>query len=360
MCTAWVRESGLKQIAPGIRELRDRGGKAEFLVGVDLKGTSTQGLDLAKKLGTVRVVHDPEGRTFHPKLYLARGRERGYALIGSNNLTAGGMSFNHEGALSLCFEVREKPDFLKQVDLYVRRLTEDTGICKKLTPAVENGLLAEGMLADEAKDRAHRDEDRTHRAKAGGSGSKPLFGKSKFQKRDRPPPSSGSSRAGGSNGGSKGAKRRKGSSTSRAQQAQAPDTWSKQLLAGEAQRPPDGHHTNLVRLTGVPRDVKNRAMYFRRVFFGAEQWRRQRDGNGNWLEVATISAQVRIGAKSLGTKEIEIVYGKHRDVRGRATTVLRWGDLLEEVLSQDLTDQYLLIERGRGSYTLTVTPEKPA
>jgi hypothetical protein len=58
----------------------------------------------------VHVVHDPGGRTFHPKLYLVEGPARATLLVGSSNATAGGLYFNFEASLEAIFELSHAPD----------------------------------------------------------------------------------------------------------------------------------------------------------------------------------------------------------------------------------------------------------
>ncbi len=353
--TAWVRQSGLEAIEPGLRELRDRGGDVDFYIGVDLRGTTIQGLEMAQGCATrLKVVHDPEGRTFHPKIYLATGPKVSYALVGSNNLTAGGMAFNYEGALQLTFPSKSSPDFLDDLGLFLRRLDEDREICKRLTPMGKKRLIADGLIVDEARDRRNRREDRTWRRKE--NVGKPLFGKSRFEKRYRPPPRGGGKRRGTD----KGRKPKRRAASAPSPVVGSPDSWWKQLGPGDAQHPPHGHPTHVVRLTDVPQGIEDRARYFRLVFFRDEKWQERQDSEGNDIEVAAVKVRASIDGKDLGEREVEINYGEHRDVRGRATTVLHWGELLPEVLNHDLTNHYILIERGQGSYALSVTAKRPA
>ena len=46
--TAWIRESGLNLLIPGLEALRQRRGRSRLLFGVDLQGTSQQAVKLAK------------------------------------------------------------------------------------------------------------------------------------------------------------------------------------------------------------------------------------------------------------------------------------------------------------------------
>lgn len=353
--TAWVRQSGVDLIAPDLRALLDRGGEVELFVGVALHGTTLQGLEAVSQLGAkVWVVHDVESGTFHPKLYVATGESNGYALIGSNNLTAGGLSFNYEAALGVSFITTKTPRFVEEAESFRCRLLEDKEICHELTPAFLRRLERDGWLADEVRDRKHPQEDQARRRVGQPSGARPLFGRSKFNKRSRPPVRAErgqASMSGVDQGAAKPSSRRR-------KLALAPDAWSKQLGSGDAQRSPEGNLTGVVRLT-PPREVADRSRFFRRVFFRDEHWRVRRDLHGNRLEVARLKVSARIDRRDLGEAEIEIDYGAYRNVRGRATTVMHWGELMPEVLKQDVTGYYLLIERSRDAYQLTLSPNEP-
>lgn len=347
---AWLRQSGLELLVPGLEALHKRGGRSRLLFGIDLKGTSRQGIELARRHFTsIHVVHDPSGRTFHPKLYLALGKQVGYALIGSSNLTAGGLWHNYESAFMATFDPRREVEIVDGIQNYAARVLADKPICKRVTKTVFVRLVAENWLADEAHDRRLRDEDRPMGEGRKKSGSQePLFTASRLEKRGRPAPTRTQMRRG------------RVTSSTRRRLATARDTWWKRLEAGDAQRPPTGNPTGNVALVPVPAD-QDRETFFRRVFFGAEAWRSEVSG-GRRTEFAEIDADVSIGNRQLGHHRLTIMYRSYRRTRGRATTVLRWGDvLLGELHVRDVTGWYLLIERADlRTYRLRIIKQRPA
>lgn len=356
IASAWVRRSGLLALESELRALRARGGRVTMLVGVDLKGTTRQGLDLARDCtDSLFVVHDPEGRTFHPKLYLAYGGSSGYALVGSHNLTAGGLGFNYECGLACTFDPRKERDLVDEVDGYVRRLVKDKGVCLKVTPQLVGRLQREGWLADEERDRRNRDEDRTKPRGSRGGRSTPLFSGSTEEKRRHTPPRRADGRRRRRSAGRRGLSSRKAAAV-----ALAPDRWAKQLGPGDAQRPPVGNATGVVRLT-PPRGIPDRSRFFRHVFFATESWRRDQI-NGKPLDVTTIDADVVIGRRKLGVHSFKVDYADWRDVRGRATATLHWDDLGRDLReTHDVVGWYLLLERGAaGAYRITLTKRRPA
>ena len=346
---AWIRESGMSLLVPGLEALRQRGGTARLLFGVDLKGTSRQGVELARRHFTrTYAVHDPSGRTFHPKLYLAKGANVGYALVGSSNLTAGGLWHNYESGLSATFHPSREPGIADSIEGYAQRLLDDRAICKRVTREVFDRLIREDWLADEASDRRHRREDRAPRS--GGRGTPPgsvLFTASNAEKRGRPAPTTPS------------VSRRRVSKRTRRGLATARDSWSKPLGAADAQQLQHGHPTGYVELTHVPRD-QDPATFFRTVFFAGERWL-QGSGPGPPTQTATIEADVEMDGHRLGGHRLVVAYRPHRRARGRATTVLRWGEaLLAELRRRNASGGYILIERADlGAYRIRITPDEP-
>ncbi len=95
---AWGKQSGLSRIAGVLTRFRERGGDAEVILGVDEGGASKEGLDLALQLfDRAYVFHDPGARTFHPKFYVVEGSVAVTAIVGSGNLTRGGLYTNYAG-----------------------------------------------------------------------------------------------------------------------------------------------------------------------------------------------------------------------------------------------------------------------
>lgn len=347
--TAWVRRSGLDLLVPALETLRVRGGTATLVVGVDLDGTTRQGMELARQhFNKVYVFHDPAGGTFHPKLYLATSATKsGYALIGSSNLTAGGMWHNYEAGVLATLSTQADAQFAEQMQTYAAQLIADTAACKRVTPAVLRRLVDEGWIADESRG-ARRREDRPGAGRRPATAGKtPLFSASTAEKRTRPPQRTASASASKLN------------ATSRARTAIAPDSWFKQLGAGEAQQLEQGHVTGNIALTNVPKN-QDRARFFRDTFFAGENWRV--DPIDPDTEIAEVQAVVEVGRRQLGTHRLELVFREYRSERGRATTVVRLdADVRAQMRASRVTGWYLLIERrGLGAYRLRVLSRRPA
>lgn len=87
---AFLTEAGLTWLPS------DKAPCAEFIVGIDLGITSPEALRHLQEQGAcVRVFSEP-GKMFHPKAIYLRTESGQFLIIGSNNLTSGGISSNHE------------------------------------------------------------------------------------------------------------------------------------------------------------------------------------------------------------------------------------------------------------------------
>ena len=111
---AWAKRSGLRLIESDLRSFKTAGNRLRMLIGVDQHGGTIEGLELARALSTeARVYHDANTsppRTFHPKLYIVEGLHRARVIVGSGNLTAGGLRTNYELALRLDLDLNDQAD----------------------------------------------------------------------------------------------------------------------------------------------------------------------------------------------------------------------------------------------------------
>ena len=105
---AFVKRSGTRHIAPALANFAQVG-QIEIIAGVDHQGTSAEGLrDLlgaVSPTGRVIVLHNRLPITFHPKVYLFKSASAADVIIGSGNLTQGGLFTNYEAALRLSLDL---------------------------------------------------------------------------------------------------------------------------------------------------------------------------------------------------------------------------------------------------------------
>lgn len=100
IAVAFAKNSGVLRIKEALEGFRKRGGKVNVYVGVDLGGTSYEALTaLLLHTDSLNVVHSEKGQTFHAKIYQFVGKDKGLVVVGSHNLTGGGLWTNFESSV---------------------------------------------------------------------------------------------------------------------------------------------------------------------------------------------------------------------------------------------------------------------
>ncbi|WP_459041065.1 phospholipase D family protein [Stenotrophomonas sp. PSU-St19] len=150
LAAAYAKTSGVARIYDDVSALRGRGGNAQLIVGIDQKGTSFQALSLAMQVfDEVSVCHTGGGGTFHPKFCLLSGPEKAQLIIGSHNLTCGGLETNLEAGVILTYELPlELAAFKEADDMWANLIA--ASFTKKLSAATLNALQLAGSLFDES------------------------------------------------------------------------------------------------------------------------------------------------------------------------------------------------------------------
>lgn len=183
---AWAKESGLRRIRPLLSAFRARGGTARIILGIDEGGASVEGLRNAiSDFDEAAVLHDASG-TFHPKLYIVDGETACVIVIGSGNMTRGGLFANYEAGVCLDLDLTQEADarVRETVTRYTQRLLEDS-TSRPLTEDLVQKLLDDARydIGTEASPPYKPViPDQPH-------GSPSLFGASQFAKHKDPAPS---------------------------------------------------------------------------------------------------------------------------------------------------------------------------
>src|SRR5690606_31973892 len=102
---AFVKRSGTKHIREALKAFAASGKAVKISAGIDGLCTSAEGLvDLVQAVGEngqVYVFKNANPSTFHPKVYLFTNEEEASLVIGSGNLTEGGLFTNYEASILL-------------------------------------------------------------------------------------------------------------------------------------------------------------------------------------------------------------------------------------------------------------------
>ena len=109
LSVAFVSRSGVDLLLP---KLGIYGTKTKAFIGIRNDITSTQGAAQLLAAGSSLFVVDTGSRNvlFHPKLYLVRGQTEARLLIGSANLTIGGMNNNIEAGVTVDLDLTNAAD----------------------------------------------------------------------------------------------------------------------------------------------------------------------------------------------------------------------------------------------------------
>ncbi|RHA40990.1 phospholipase D-like domain-containing protein [Cellulomonas rhizosphaerae] len=369
VAVAWAKRSGLARIESGIRTLRDRGGRLLVVVGISEGGGTRQGMEWLMRLADeVYVFHD-SGRTFHPKVYLASGERTAMLLVGSQNLTLGGLAWNYEAALvcELDLAVPEDSALHSQVIDYFERLRADESVCLELDDERLRALLADpalqikdeddrrprgdgAALAEELED-VEGASDEMERAAAA------IFGRSREPKRAVPQPVSGTAKASpGSSAGSTAASPSPSGGSATPSAPAAGRRWFKRMDGTAAQKPPSpaSKPTGNLRLSQEDFAIDH-TRYFRQVFFGGEVWTAR--ASDPRFEDLTVPMTVVVDGVALGTVDVKVSHAEHRiSDQGNVPTVLHWGAKVGQVLRQGnyVGSTVTLEHSAGGQYRLTI------
>jgi len=350
---AWAKRSGLGRVRLGLEAFRARGGAVRAIVGIDERGATRQGLALMRALcDEMWIYRDTSGGTFHPKVYLFRGPELALAIIGSANLTRGGLWDNYELSTELSLTLPAETAVLGEIDSWIGRLRAQTEACLEASDLLLANVSSSRLVQDEDRHEAWGEGDNTPHAVIlpfGSAGSRKV----------RAPAIAGHRMV---------VKRR--SATKRGAEA-GPATlhryriltrWFKKLDASSAQQPPKGG-TNV---TGVLRLTKSvfpidQATYFRNELFSKASWRRT-SVRKKPAELAVIAAELRIDGRYLGRHSFQLTYAKHREAGQRnVTTVLHWGDTVGALLrANSRIDWWVVVEAlSDGSFGIAIQRLRP-
>lgn len=199
---AFAKRSGVQHVEDKLKEFIGKGKSARIVVGVDLGGTTAEGLeamlDALGETGELFVNHDESTfTTFHPKIYFFEGAEKSILVVGSGNLTQGGLYSNDEGFAILELDPSD-PDDLAVIDQYKEHVgkwcDEDSDTVRRVDKDFIKALKdagyvpSEALVPDDADEAAEADADAEEPAEEGDEEGEAeekarLFGRMKGRRR---------------------------------------------------------------------------------------------------------------------------------------------------------------------------------
>lgn len=371
MVVAWVRFGGLGRFEKEFKAFRKGGGNLRLIVGIDQGIATVPGLALAMKLADRAFVFHDSRSTFHPKVYLGEGAGKASLLVGSSNLTAGGLFSNYEASLEAEFSLPEEAGepALAEAREYVDGLLSDKAVCLALTKKLLKRLEANPRYvishrerrSPAARRKGARGEGLDETAETGEAGEA-IFGTGKHPRAPVPKLSGRLSSE------LTKSERKKPSGPPPAApvpvhgRAMPVASWTKELSPSDAQHPPSrgsksSHVIGNVRLVEAGNPIDWR-IWFRRDFFPGVSWRKARDSRKNRIEVATVTFDVTIDGKSYGRVDLRVDHAPHRESgQSNHATILHWDALSPILRKTDYTGYVLTLQRmSDGTFRLDISP----
>lgn len=145
IAVAFLKWSGIEVIEKNLNSFLDNNGKLKIIVGLDFFTTEPAAiqyfLDLNKDNPKVEIRYYPipnsrnEATAFHPKLYLFEGGENYVTVIGSSNLTKGGLCENVE--INTVFTEKEAEHYITAKGIF-DKMWNNKLYCKDATTLIND------------------------------------------------------------------------------------------------------------------------------------------------------------------------------------------------------------------------------
>lgn len=152
-CVAFVKAGGVLRLAPALKRFLERGGVVEIVAGIDEGITTRQALELLMQYTTVTYVFNNPVATFHPKVYLFEvPLTSAVAVVGSSNLTTGGLFTNYEANLAVELDLAKRTDktiYESILGVFENAIDSKAGNARKLDRALLDDLTRSHRLVDE-------------------------------------------------------------------------------------------------------------------------------------------------------------------------------------------------------------------
>lgn len=152
--SAFVDQKAILRLAPHISASKEAGADIHLIVGVDLRSMTIETLRRINSLEIDSKVFNNRspGHTFHPKFYLFEASgQRAELIVGSNNMTNGGLYSNYEAATQISFDLPQDNDIYQANRLMLERYLNPTGqTVQPLTEELIRILIQRGDIVPEA------------------------------------------------------------------------------------------------------------------------------------------------------------------------------------------------------------------
>jgi len=162
---AFVKYSGVRHIEQALRQFAARA-RVVVAAGVDCQGSSLEGLSAllaaVGQQGEIWIFHNENESTFHPKIYVFRSPTAADVVVGSGNLTSGGLFTNYEASAALSLDLAQ-PEDARLLDSIEQTLASwsngSRGTARRLDAELLEALTRHRYLALESQQPGEPDPD---------------------------------------------------------------------------------------------------------------------------------------------------------------------------------------------------------
>ena len=339
---AFARSTGVDRIKDNLQQVSD---KTQIFIGIRNGITSIQSIFSLFKIGIQPYVVDTasNNKIFHPKIYTAYNAVSAHVILGSANLTFGGLNQNIEASsyISLDRGIEKDEEYIiKLIKVFTDLPAKfPNHIFQVNTPRQAVQLLKEGRLEDERSTRLP-----THKSSQ------------KNQKRDNLSPIKTYIK--GTPKKHKGVKKyqpQKNTNTSVL-------VWESKPLTERSLNIPKGKNTNITGDTnlglGLMEDVEFQH-YFRDNIFSKLVWKTDPTSKSPHLERTTIQAEIIIKSVSYGVFDLEVTHDPRTNTKSyqqrNVMTKIKWGETRSLIAKKDLLDRTLrLYKKNSTAFSIVI------
>jgi len=155
---AFAKNSGDLRLKKALERFRKNGSTVNAYVGIDLDGTSYEALTALLSLSdSLFVIHAESDQTFHPKIYDFSSDTEALVIVGSHNLTGGGLWTNVESSAIIHIDTDGTISVHDQVEEYLLQLRRRSCFCVRIeNQSTIDKLLADGYVSKEVTGQIRR------------------------------------------------------------------------------------------------------------------------------------------------------------------------------------------------------------
>ncbi len=345
---AYMRASGLALIRSHLEAIA---GQTTLVAGVRNGVTTAQAFELGLELGCRLYAFDTGSRNvvYHPKIYMSRNNELSRVLIGSANLTYGGLVENVEASVELDLDHSEQSQYQHASRIQRELDSLATTYPKHVTRIIDEQAIAtlfdNGKLLDERTVVVSTPLTGSHSHEAADVDCIRLDVKRRPRHKSSPYRSTLNSRPSTSTAAPGPVTGKSGTRWS--------DVWQSNPLTRRALTIPRSSNTNptgsMLLGKGQLENVDHRH-HFRDVVFAELDWKRDTRAGSNHMERASAEFEFIIRNVSLGTYQLDLSHDTRtgsRTYRQRnSMTSLHWGEARKHIAHEQFLGSQLLLYKS--------------